>query len=189
MEALDKGLAQARRRKILLAVAVALLVITAATYAWSWYDGYMQELRTAIELRQAQYDKLARLAANRQSFEERHNALTGLRDEVVASRFVTGRTLPLAEARLQNMVSQMGQNARINVRAMKILPQSSREDMPVLGVSINARAEIGAIRDFILAVQQSPYTMWFDQLEIKQVSSREDRYYYFDARLSALTRQ
>lgn len=185
----DIAWAGSARQKTLLVVAGVLLAITAAYHAWSWYDGYVRELRSAIELRQVQYEKLSRLAANRPLYESRHDALKGFRDEYVSRRFVTGRTLPLAEARLQNMVNQMGQDSRINIRATKILPQSTREGLTVLGVSINARAEIGAIRDFILAVQGSPHSMWFEQLEIKQISSREERYYYFDARLAALTSQ
>ncbi len=186
---LDTALGGERRRNALLAIAAVLFAVTAVYYAWSWYDGYVRELRSDIELRQVQYDKLSRLAANRPHYESLHEALTRFRDEIVSNRFVTGRTLPLAEARLQSMVNQMGQDARINIRATKILPQTTRDSMTVLGVSINARAEIGAIRDFILAVQQSPYSMWFEQFEIKQISSREDRYYYFDARLAALTSQ
>jgi hypothetical protein len=185
----DATLSAARRKNVLLAVAAALLVITSVYYAWSWYDGYMQELRSAIELRQVQYDKLSRLAANREQYEKLHQALTGFRDTLVSQRFITGRTLPLAEARFQSMVTQMGQDARINIRATKILPKANRDNLTVLNLSINARGEIGAIRDFILAVQQSPLSMWFDQLEIKQISSREERYFYFDARLAALTSQ
>lgn len=183
---LDTALTATRRRNALLAVAAALFAITAAYYAWSWYDGYVQELRSSIDLRQVQYDKLSRLAANRGRYEELHKALTEFRGRLVSQRFITGRTLPLAEARFQNMVNQMGQDARINIRATKILPKTDRDNMTVLNLSINARGEIGAIRDFILAVQQSPQSMWFDQLEIKQISSREDRYFYFDARLAAL---
>lgn len=186
---LDTALSGDRRRNLLLAVAAALFAVTAIYYAWSWYSGYVGELRSEIELRQAQYEKLSRLAANRPHYEGLHEALTHFRDEIVSNRFITGRTLPLAEARFQNLVNQMGQDARINIRATKILPQTSRDNMTVLGVSINARAEIGAIRDFVLAVQRSPHSMWFEQLEIKQISSREDRYFYFDARLAALTSQ
>jgi gluconate kinase len=50
---------------------------------------------------------------------------------------------------------------------------------------ISCRAEIGAIRDFLIKVNNSEKFIFLQEIEVKSISRREKRFYYFNAVVSA----
>lgn len=187
---LDTTMAQAPqdRTRLLMAVAAVLSVVVVVYYAYSFFSSASQELNAEIELKEAQYGKLTRTINNGGQLQELNKVLTRYRQELVDKRFVTGSTMPLAEARLQTLVKDMATKSNLNVTSSRILPLTVEGDLTFLNLLVNARGEIHAIRDFILAIQESPQLVFLRELEIKQISSREKRFYYINVRLAALSK-
>lgn len=174
------------RTRTLLIVAVVLSAIAIGYYGWRLYAGYDASLDERIEAKRIQYEKLTRLVQNSGEYEELNRVLGKFEQELTQKRFITGSTLPIAEARFQTLMNQLGSNAEINIRSTKILPHSNEENIVLLNLSVSARGEIGAIRNFLQSVAASGPLILFREVEIKQISTREKQFYYFNAKVSAV---
>jgi len=175
------------RRKALAVVAGVLAVVLALRFLAGWYTGYQLELDEAIEMKTLQMEQLKRLAAGSSDYVELNKQLGQFQGQLSQGRFIEGGSPSLSEALFQNVVKDLAQKGQINLRAIKSLPPHKKEGLAFLNMSINARAEIGAIKNFLLLVQNSGRYIFFTEVEIKQLDQKERRYYYFNAKLSALT--
>lgn len=174
------------RTRLLLAVAGMLAVLTVVYYAWSFYDGLSTDLNDSIELKTTQHAKLTRMINNSDQLLELNRVLKIYKQDLENKRFVTGSTMPLAEAQFQNIVKEAAEKCDLNVTSSRTLPIKVDKGLTFMNLNVNARGSIHAIRDFILAIQESPQIVFFDELEIKQINTREKRFFYLQARLTAL---
>ena len=140
-----------------------------------------------IELRQLQFDKYSRIIRNGKDYLSMTSDLEKFQQDLGKSRFVWDETPSLSEARFQNIVKKLAGDNHVDVRMTKVLPRKTVEQRTFLQLRINCRAEIGAIRDFLIGVQNDPHYLFFHKLEIKTISRREKRYYYLNAEIMALT--
>ncbi len=187
MAAQSALLAPENRRRVLLVVALVLLLAVFLRYGYQAVAGYNSSLEDAIALQEAKLERLSRIIANKDDYSDLHRSLVSFREALVREKFVKEGTPSLSEVTFQNLVRDLAQETRVDIRAIKILPRVERDSFSLLKMNINARAEIGAIRDFLVRIQDHQRYLFFDDLEIKIISTREKRYFYFNAQLSALT--
>jgi hypothetical protein len=170
-------------------LAVAVFLFAAVVVRWGVY-AYHERSRTLdqqIELKQLQYDKYSRILRNGKEYVSMTADLEKFQQDLVKTRFVWDETPSLSEARFQNIVKKLASANHVDVRMTKVLPRKTLEQKTFLQLRINCRAEIGAIRDFFIGVQNDPHYLFFHKVEIKIISRREKRYYYLNAELMALT--
>ncbi|HMB31012.1 MAG TPA: type II secretion system protein GspM [Desulfohalobiaceae bacterium] len=178
---------KANLRILLFGFAGLLFVIVVFRTAWNVYWQYSKEFQHQIELKQIQYERLARILEKKGQYASMNKALRGYKEELVSKRFVQGETQTLAEAKFQNIVNGLANETEINILSMRVLPSKRYDNLQSLRLGINCRAEIGAINEFIVKIYENKRFIFFDQLEIKIVHRREHRYYNFNAELSAWT--
>jgi hypothetical protein len=174
-------------RNLLIGIAVVLLGIVVIKIAWNMYGQYNRELQNEIELKQMQYDRLVRILEKKDEYTKMNKALHGYKREFVKKRFVQGETQTLAEAKFQNIVNGLAQETEVNILSMRMLPSQNHDGLRSIRLGINCRAEIGAVTNFVVRIYEDPRFIFFDQLEVKIVHRRENRFYNFNAELSAWT--
>lgn len=190
-----ESLNEARRRlrtapprvRLLLALTAALLVavlLNAVITSWSAYSVRLDE---AVEMRALELQRLSRNIAGREEYDELHAQVSALREDVFANRLVKAGTPPLSEAMFQHIVNEWAERSRVSILSMRMLPRTDRDDYSVLRMAVNCRAEIGGIQTFLGLVRQSPRLVFFEEVEVKNISANERRYYYFNAQLAAWT--
>lgn len=180
---------EASRRSLLIGVAVVLGLLFALRTGWGWYDSYRTHLEETIELKALQYEKLTRIAAGAKDYAELNKALQQFSQNLKMQRFIPGESQSLAEAQFQNIIKQTAVQNGINIRTMRTLPMTDKDGLKFTNISINARAEIGSIKKFLMAVRNHQKYIFCTEAEIKRISRREDRFFYFNCKLAALTQQ
>jgi hypothetical protein len=176
-----------RRREVLLTVAGILVLLLLVKSGWSYYQARNQTLDDEITLKTLQYQKYSRLVARRQEFVELNQALSKFQQEVETRYLVRGETPTLTEVRFQNLVQKLAQERKVDIRTTKFLPVRKQEGVKILPLRLNCRAEIGAIRDFLIAIHNSEKLIFIQEVEVKTISRREKRFYYLNAVVTALT--
>ena len=177
-----------RRREVLLTIAGILVLVLVVKSGWSYYQERNQELDEAITLKTLQFQKYSRLVARHQEFVELSQALSQFKKEVEARYLVRGETPTLTEVQFQNLVQKLAQESKVDIRTTKFLPVRKKEQgVKVLPLRLNCRAEIGAIRDFLIAIHNSEKLIFVQEVEVKTISRREKRFYYLNAVVTALT--
>lgn len=175
------------KRSLLVSIAVFLLLVVVARWGVYAFQERSRQLDQQIELRQLQFDKYSRIIRNGKDYLSMTSDLEKFQQDLGESRFVWDETPSLSEARFQNIVKKLAGDNHVDVRMTKVLPRKTVEQRTFLQLRINCRAEIGAIRDFLIGVQNDPHYLFFHKLEIKTISRREKRYYYLNAEIMALT--
>ena len=174
-------------RDMLIRIAVILALVVGVNTVWEWYGRTLSNLEEEILIKTLRYEKEARIIKNSRQFEQTNRELTALKDQIESKRFVTGATTSLAEASFQALIRDLTGKHHLNLRAMRMLNKFTGNGFDYLQMEINTRAEIGDIRDFLLALEHDEHFVFVDTMEIKIISSREKRHYYFNARLIAMT--
>ena len=175
-----------RRREVLLTVAGILVLLLLVKSGWSYYQARNQTLDDEITLKTLQYQKYSRLVARRQEFVELNQALSKFQQEVETRYLVRGETPTLTEVRFQNLVQKLARESKVDIRTTKFLPFRKKEGVKILPLRLNCRAEIGAIRDFLIAIHNSEKLIFVQEVEVKTISRREKRFYYLNAVVCAL---
>ena len=175
------------KRSLLVSIAVFLLLLVVVRWGVYSFQERSHLLDQQIELRQLQFDKYSRIIRNGKDYLSMTSDLEKFQQDLGKSRFVWDETPSLSEARFQNIVKKLAGDNHVDVRMTKVLPRKTVEQRTFLQLRINCRAEIGAIRDFLIGVQNDPHYLFFHKLEIKTISRREKRYYYLNAEIVALT--
>lgn len=175
------------RVRIMIGLTVLLFVavlINAAVTSWFAYSARLDE---AIEMRSLEFQRLSRNISGGEEFARLHSEISNLRADVVSNKLVKAGTPPLSEAMFQHIVNEWAERSGVSILSMRMLPRQDRDDFSVMRMTINCRAEIGGIQNFLGQVRQSPRLVFFDEVEVKNISANERRYYYFNAQLSAWT--
>lgn len=175
------------KRSLLVSIAVVLLLLVLGRWGIYGFQERSRLLDQQIELRQLQFDKYSRIIRNGKDYVSMTADLEKFQQDLGKNRFVWDETPSLSEARFQNIVKKLAGDKHVDVRMTKVLPRKTVEQRTFLQLRINCRAEIGAIRDFLIGVQNDSHYIFFNKVEIKTISRREKRYYYLNAELVALT--
>ncbi len=183
----SKGRMSLSRRNLLFVTAGVLGLLLVGRTVGAWYVNYQHQLDATIELKVSQYEKVERLKAQSQQYAELSEALDRFTSQVAEKRFIIGGSTALSEVKFQNIVKQLASETKVNIRSLKTMPLRHRDGLSFLNLSINARAEIGAIQNFIASVQNNEKHIYFESFEIKRINTSERRFYYFNAQLTALT--
>lgn len=179
-------IAHLRPNQLLIPVAIFLLVIVVGQWAYGWWDEKISDYNDRIELRELQLNKYARISKNSDNYSAVNRALLNLQDDVQKQRLFHAGTEALAQAKFQNMVKGLAKKNRIDIRSTKIITAHRQDDFTLLRLRIDAKAEIGAIRDFLLDLRTEDHYIFVSDLEIRTINSREVRYYYLTAELVAM---
>ncbi|HDS16234.1 MAG TPA: hypothetical protein ENN66_06410 [Proteobacteria bacterium] len=176
-----------KRREFLLALAAVLFFLVIAKAGYGVYQARSRALDDELALKQLQYEKLARLVARQQEFVELDQALSGFYQQVKERHLVRGETATLTDVQFQNLLQTLARESAIDVRSTKVMPEIRKDGVRLLRLRLNCRAEIGAIKDFLIRINNDDKFIFLQAFEIKNISSREKRFYYFNAEITALT--
>jgi predicted negative regulator of RcsB-dependent stress response len=178
---------QTGQRKVLLLVAGVLLALVVFRTGWTEYSQYNQEVDQQIDMKKMEYQKLVKLVSKGDQFKELNKELNQFKNNVVDKRFIQAATPALAEAKFQNLVNQLAEENAVRVLSVRVLPRQEAQYFNILKIGINCRAEIGAIKDFLKKIRDKTLFVFFDELEIKRINRREERFFNFNAQLLAWT--
>lgn len=179
----------AQRMRMLLILAFGLAVVLTGNFVWTMIGEYERELDHGLEIRTLEYRNLQRLIAGSADYAEQTAALQAFQERLVREHLVKAASPALSEAMFQNIINELSNTSGVNVVSMRMLPRTERDGILLLRLMINARAEISAIKNFLLAVETNARLIFFDEMEIRQVSPNERRFYTFNAQLAAVTLQ
>ena len=179
-------IAHLRSNQLLIPVAIFLFVIVIGQWIYGWWDEKISDYNDRIELRELQLNKYARISKNSDNYSAVNRALHDLQDDVQKQRLFHAGTEALAQAKFQNLVKNLAKKNRIDIRSTKIISAHRQDDFALLRLRIDAKGEIGAIRDFLLDVRAENHYIFVSDLEIRTINSRERRYYYLTSELVAM---
>jgi hypothetical protein len=175
------------RKKILIMVAACLAVFIAFRALYQLYENYSQSLQTRVETLQLKYENLQRLMKNRDPLSKLNTSLKSFHASLAQNSFIPGSTSSLAQAQFQKIVKEMAEQNNINIRVTKMLDMSDFNQYKLVRMQISARSEIGSINNFIQSLRSNPRYVFIQELEIKRINNRENRFYYINAQLIGLT--
>lgn len=176
-----------KRREVLLAVVGILLVLVIGRAGLGFYQAQNQALDDEIALKKLQFEKFSRLVARQQEFTALDQALLKFDQEVKNRNLVQGETPTLTEVKFQNLLQELARESSVDVRTTKVLPEVKKAGVTMLRLRLSCRAEIGSIKDFLIKINNSEKFIFLQEVEIKTISRREKRFYYFNAVISAFT--
>lgn len=182
-----RGKFASSRQTLLVALAVVLAVLALLRAGISWYGDLSERVDSAIEIKSEQFDRLTRLLAGAESYRQTNQLLTELQKQFIDNHLITGETPSLADAAFQNFIKQVSDRTNVPIRVMRALPPTRKDNLAFLNMNISSRAEVGAIRDFLLAVRNSGKYVFFTEVEIQRLHMRERRFFNFNAKLAAMT--
>jgi len=178
-----------QRMRVLLVMAFGLAAALTLNFAWTTFVAYGQELDLRLEVNALEYRNLQRLVAGSADYAEQTASLQDFQERLDRDHLVKAASPALSEAMLQNIVNELSSTNGVNLLSMRMLSRTERDGILLLRLMINARAEISAIKDFLLAVESNARLIVFDEMEIRQIGPNERRFYSFNAQLSAVTSQ
>jgi len=187
MEKLNYYINLCKRREVLLVVVGILLVLVVGRAGIGFYQAQNQALDDEIALKTLQFEKFSRLVARQQEFVALDQALRKFEQEVKNRNLLQGETATLTEVKFQNLLQKFAKESSVDVRTTKVLPEIKKADVTMVRLRLSCRAEIGAIRDFLVKVNNSEKFIFLQEIEVKTISRREKRFYYFNAVISAFT--
>ena len=172
--------------QLLIPIALLLGLIVLGRTAYNYWDDKVGFLDQEIELRTMQLDQYNRIVGNSKNYETANRSLQELQADIQKQRLFSAGTEALAQARFQNLVKDLAQKNQIDIRSTKIIPARRQENFSLLHLRIDAKAEIGAISNFLLDLRTEDHYIFVSDLEIKIINSREERYYYMTAELATI---
>jgi hypothetical protein len=179
--------AQDRRGRVLVTTALVLALLQVIRFGWAAASGFAEDLDQRIEIREMEYRNLTRMASGGAEYERMTERILRFREGLVRERFVAAATPALAEAMFQNILNDLVERHQITVVSLRMLPRLERDGVVLLRLGINARGEIGAIRDFLAAVEHNPRMLFCEEVEIRHISRQERRFFNFNAQLAAVS--
>lgn len=180
--------APVQRRQVMLAATVLLALTLLTGLVWPVLSEYARELDQRLETRSLEHRNFQHLLAGQDEYALQVEQLRAFQERLSRDHFVQASSPPLSEAMFQNIVNELSADSDVHVVSMRMLPRAERDGVLVLRLVINARAEVAAIKDFVLTVENNPRLIFFEEIEIRQISQNERRLYHFNAHLAAVTK-
>ncbi len=179
---------QSGTRKLLIIGMLILLLAVIIRSGTGMYSNYEQSINNQIEIRLSELEQMNRLVLDEQRYRDEHSALTLFEKEHVDSGLIlTGRST-MAEVRFQNLISDLADNAGLNVQSLKVLPRTNTGPVTCLTIAINCLGDIEAIKNFLMETSNNDKFIFVDQMEVRRTSSTERKDFNFSAQLIAWIR-
>ncbi|KAF5057213.1 Type II secretion system (T2SS), protein M subtype b [anaerobic digester metagenome] len=175
------------RRMALIGTAAVLLFIIGGVRSYEYTGNRQREIRDAYDMKLMELDRFRRILADRELYGASQARLQELERDVAGSRFITARTVSLAEVRFQDLVDSVATKTGLEISSRRVLKATEVEDMKELRLSVNSRTEIGPLNDFLHEIESQQQAMFFESLEIKRLGDRDERLYTFNAVIKAYT--
>jgi hypothetical protein len=178
---------EAYRRMILVGIAAVLLFIVGGVKSYEYTGELQRRHRDAYDMRLLELERYRRILADREFYGASRARLEDLQRAVSGSRFISARTLSLAEVRLQDLVDSVATRTGLSISSRRVLKATEAGDLKELRLSISSRTEIGPLNEFLHAIEAEEQAMFFESLEIKRLGDRDEKLYTFNAVIKAYT--
>ncbi len=177
------------RTRILLAVLMGvLLLVVLVRSGLGIYHGYEQSMQNEIEAQMNRYNNMSRIMADAENYQQEHNTLVQFERDYIDDRLIHASSLSLAEAQFQNLINELAGESNLDVRSVRILSRTTHGDITNLKIGINCRGQIEAIKNFLHKASNHEKFIFIDEMEIRIISQREQRFFSFNAQLIAWTK-
>lgn len=173
------------RRVGLIGVAVLLAVVIGVRSLAEYRTDRLNVLREEYDTKRLEYDKYAKLLANRDKYVKLQAELGNVEKDIVGTRFLSAKTIALAEVRFQDLLDSIAKKNGLSIISRRVLKATEVGELKELRVAINCRTEIGVLNNFLydLGIQETAF--FVDSLEIKRLGDKEERFYNFNAVIKA----
>jgi len=179
-------IANLRPNQLLIPVAIFLFIIVVGKLVFNAWSEKVSYYDDRIELRELQLNKYARISKNSEQYASINRALLKLQGNVQKQYLFHAGTEALAQAKFQSLIKKIAKANSIDIRSTKNIVVHQKDDLNLLRLRIDAKAEIGSIRDFLLDLRDEKHYIMVSDLRIRTINSREDRYYYLTTELVAI---
>ena len=173
------------RRIGLVGLAVLLALIIGVRTLVEYRATQLQSLRETYETKRLEYDKYARLLANRDKFLKLQAELGGVEKDIVGTRFLSAKTTALAEVRFQDLLDTLAKKNDLSIISRRVLKAVEIGELKELRVAINCRAELGVLTNFIYDLGIQDTAFFVDSFEIQRMGDKDERFYNFNAVIKA----
>lgn len=173
------------RRLGLIGLAVILALFVGIKTLANYRSERIQELREIYDTKRLEYDKYAKLLANRDKYVKLQVELNKAEKDIVGTRFLSAKTTALAEVRFQDLLDSLAKKNDLSIISRRVLKAVEIGDLKELRVAISCRTEIGVLNNFLydLGIQETAF--FVDSLEIKRLADKEERFYNCNAVIKA----
>ena len=172
--------------QLLIPVAIFLFVLVVGQWGMEQWHSHLDDLDQTVELRLMQRDKYQRIVESSAAYEKLNKSLTDMQEAIDQTRLFKAASEALSQARFQNLVKDLATRNHIDIRSTRAVSLRAQEQVQRVGLRIDAKGEIGAIRDFLVDLRNDPHYIFVSSLEIRTINPREQRYYYLTAELVAI---
>ncbi len=172
--------------QLLIPVAIFLFILVAGRWAMDQWHSHLADQDQMLELRLMQRDKYQRIIENSTAYEKLNTSLANMQETVDQKRLFKAASEALSQARFQNLIKDLATKNHIDIRSTRAVSLKAQEQVQRVGLRIDAKGEIGAIRDFLVDLRNDPHYIFISSLEVRTINPREQRYYYLTAELVAI---
>lgn len=176
---------ESTRRLVLIGLALVLAVVVLARSVFNYRSVRVQELKERHEIKRMEYDRYARLLANRDQYVTLQAELDNAEKAVVGTRFFSAPSIALAEVRFQDLVNAVAKESALSIISLKTLKAVDSGDLKEMRLAISCRTEIGILNTFLYEISTQGAAVFVESLEVKRLADKEERFYTFNAVLKA----
>jgi Tfp pilus assembly protein PilO len=162
-------------------------VVAAAIVGWVYVVEPMfvsrAHVHEELEAQRRILDRRSTLAADRQRYEGRIDALRAALQQNQEALF-TGDKLPVVAAEIQGLLLSMSQESGITIVRQNLPTPKRLEMLTQVSVELSVRGELKAIRDFLYHIQTGPKLLTVPKVAIRGVTSRTNTALTADVQVS-----
>lgn len=175
-------------RAVLVIIMLVLMFLAGGRYLMQAYQDRATSLQDRIQSREMHYFNLTRLVAGGEHNRREFEMLQVFFNEELDPRFIQAPTAALAEARLQDLVSDMAGASGLEIMSIRMLPRTDDGVVSEMALGISARGEIDSIKDFLWRISSHEQFVFARRVEISIINPRERRHFNLDCQLAAWSR-